>query len=127
MRHHSPLTGVASTGQLPLFVEPWQCTWPGDAAGHHQGRSPHPGCQEVLATFARIEVLERAGLALLTGPVPLPVAQQLALDALRVGLAGNEDTVEDTMICVVAFFRYATHHGIETLDEIDEEIGRAHV
>lgn len=63
----------------------------------------------------------------MTGPVSLDQAQQLALDALRVGLAGNEDTVEDTITCVLAFFRYARHNGVETMNEVDEHLVEAFI
>jgi len=127
MRHRHPRLGVALMDQLQLPLEKLQQYWPGDAAGHHQGQSPGLDCQGVVATSARIEVLQRSGLARLTGPVSLDQAQQLALDALRVGLAGNEDTVEDTITCALAFFRYVRHHRVETMNEVDEHLVEAFI
>lgn len=122
MRHRHPRHGVASPNQLLLFDDVLQQHWRRGAAGPAEGRSASSSRQGVIAISALVVLLNRAEQALVNGPVPLATAQQLAIDALRTGLAGNEDTVKDTITCVVAFFRYATHHGIATLDEIDEAL-----
>lgn len=127
MRHRLPRHGVASPNQLLLFDDVLQHDWCGGAAGPAEGRSPGSSCQGVIAISALVALLYRAERALVSGPVPLHVAQQLAVDALRTGLAGNEDTVKDTITCVIAFFRYATHHGALSLDDLDEPMVEAFI
>lgn len=84
----------------------------------------HPGAGVLLPPLDRLAVLgavlDRSRVLLVNRPVPLVEARDIALEALRVGLAGNVDTVEDTVTCARAFFRYAAHHGLEFLDEVDE-------
>jgi integrase len=99
------------TGGLPIW-------WSG-VARPAQGPGRIQTCQGVRQIFLQIGLLELADRALLTGPIPLDIARQLAIDALHLGLAGNEDTVEDTITCVTKFFRYARDHGVEYLDELD--------
>jgi hypothetical protein len=118
---------VASLNQLLLFDDVLQQNWCGGAAGPAEGRSPGSSCQGVIAISALVALLHRAERALVNGPVPLHVAQQLAVDALRTGLAGNDDTVKDTITCIVAFFKYANHHGVESLDDVDEPLVEAFI
>lgn len=127
MRHRLHRHGVASPNQLLLFDDVLQQHWCGGAAGPAEGRSPGSSRQGVIAISALVALLHRAERALVTGPVPLHVAQQLATDALRTGLSGNEDTLKDTITCVVAFFQYATHHGAKSLDDIDEPLVEAFI
>lgn len=124
MRHHYPRFGVASPDQLVLFDVLSAVRWSGDVTGSCPGRSICSGRQGVAFTCAAL--FERCAVVL-NGRVPLDVAYELAVDALRVGLAGTPDTVANTLSCARAFFAYARHHGVGTLDEIDSAMVEAFI
>lgn len=118
MSHH-PSTGVASTGQLPLFDARY-VGWPGDAAATW---SEEPDPWDGGAAAAR----RRAVFWVLVGEY-LSRERLLLVDALKVGLhelsglyAANERTSAKVIGEVERFVRYANACGVEFLDELGAE------